>query len=212
MKPVILGLISCCLLMQLVSGCRGWTSDLPPVHPNPNMDTQPKYKPYRESKWFSDKRDMRPLEEGVVAQGFLKADDHFYTGKVDGQLTTTFPSQVTVDKALLLRGQNRFNIYCTACHARSGSGDGMVGRRLPVKPTDFHTDYMRSQPVGHFFDVITNGIRSMPSYAPQIPEQDRWAIVAYIKALQLSQFPNEDWLGKQTVVQPAAAPASAKAR
>jgi mono/diheme cytochrome c family protein len=154
------------------------------------MDIQLKYKPYRESDFFADKRDMRPPVEGTVARGQLKEDDHYYRGMIDGKPAHSFPSSVVVNKKLLERGQNRYNIYCRSCHDGTGSGNGMVGRRMQIKPTTFHSDYMYAQPVGHFFDVITNGIRTMPSYRHQVPEADRWAIAAYIRALQLNQDPN----------------------
>lgn len=180
-----------------VLGCRGWTSDKPPVHLNPNMDTQPKYKAYRESDFFKDKRSMRPLEAGVVARGFLKEDDHFYRGKKDGKLATAFPDQIEVNKGFVKRGQERFGIYCAPCHSESGAGDGLVGKRMVVRPTTFHTDYMHNQPVGHFFDVITNGIRTMSGYRYQISEEDRWAVVAYIRSLQISQDAEGEWQWKQ---------------
>lgn len=177
------------LLILAIANCRGWTSEDPPIHPNPNMDTQIKYKPYRESDFFTDKRDMRPPVEGTVSRGNLKADDHYYRGMVNGKPALRFPSLVVVNKTLLERGHNRFNIYCASCHGRAGGGDGMVGRRMQIKPTTFHSDYMYAQPVGHFFDVMTNGIRTMPSYKHQVPEADRWAIAAYIRALQLNENP-----------------------
>lgn len=176
-----------CLSTLFIASCRGVTSDKPPIHVNPNMATQNKYKPYRESEFFTDKRDMRPMVDGTVARGFLKDDDAYYTGKIDGLPVKTLPLQVVLDKTLLERGRGRFNIYCAPCHSQSGSGDGIVGRRLPVKPTSLHSDYLYAQPVGHFFDAISHGIRTMPAYDKQIPESDRWAIVAYIRALQLSQ-------------------------
>lgn len=183
------------LILVIFSGCRGWTSEEPPVHLNPNMDTQIKYKPYRKSDFFEDGRDMRPMLEGVVARGKLKDDDHFYRGMVDGQPAKTFPISIEITKEFIERGHNRFNVYCTSCHAKDGSGTGMVGRRLKIHPTDFHTDYLRNQPVGHFFDVITHGIRTMPSYGLQVAdEKDRWAIIAYIRALQYSQNPDDAWL------------------
>lgn len=182
------------ILMVLLSGCRGWITEKPPVHPNPNMDTQPKYKPFRESTFFGDKRDMRPLVAGTIARGHLNDDVHFHQGKVSGKLATTFPKQMVIDHDLLKKGQMKFDIYCAPCHARTGKGDGMVGRRLTIKPPSFHSDYMHSLAHGHYFDVITNGIRTMPGYGHQITDVgDRWAIVAYIRALQLSQKPSLKW-------------------
>ncbi len=179
------------LLIILVSGCRGLTSNEPPIHVNPNMDTQNKYKAYRASDFFADQRDMRPRVVGTVARGQLQEDDHFYRGMVDGQLAKNLPSQLTVDKVFLEKGRAKFNIYCAPCHSQAGDGNGMVGRRLPIRPTTFYSDYLYSQPVGHFYNVISEGIRTMPSYKLQISkEEDRWAIVAYIRALQFSQNPD----------------------
>lgn len=184
-----------------LSSCRGWTSDSPPVHPNPNMDTQNKYKPYRASEFFSDKRSMRPSIEGTVARGEdkLKDDEHFYFGRVGGEPATTFPSQVVIDEAFLKRGQDRFNIYCAVCHSQVGDGVGMVGKRMAIAPTTFHSDYMYGRPVGHYFDVITNGIRTMQNYRDKLNEKDRWAIVAYIRALQISQDADGAWISKASL-------------
>jgi mono/diheme cytochrome c family protein len=136
------------------------------------MDTQIKYKPYRESQFFSDQRDMRPRVEGTVARGDL-----------DNR------TQPVITYKLMQRGRERFNIYCAPCHSRYGDGNGPValgpsGRRLTIKPTTFHSEFMRAQPLQHFVDVMTNGIRTMPSYKHQIPIEDRWAIAAYVRALQ----------------------------
>src|SRR3989338_5939062 len=155
------------LILLALSGCRGWTSEEPPIPPNPNMDTQIKYKPYRESEFFADKRDMRPRIEGTVARGDL-----------DNK------KQPPVTQKLMQRGRERFNIYCAPCHSAYGDGNGMVGVKLPIKPTYFHSDFMRAKPLQHFVDVMTDGIRTMPSYKHQIPMEDRWAIAAYVKALQ----------------------------
>ena len=154
-------------MMIWMTGCRGWTSTEPPIHPNPNMDTQIKYKPYRESEFFADKRDMRPRVEGTIARGD-------FSGKTQPKLT----------HALMRRGQEQYNVYCSPCHSRLGDGNGMVGVKWPVKPTTFHSDYMRSQTLQHFVDVMTDGIRTMPSYKHQVPMEDRWAIAFYIRALQ----------------------------
>jgi Cytochrome C oxidase, cbb3-type, subunit III len=179
------------LLIFLASGCRGLTSKEPPVHVNLNMDTQNKYKPYRASDFFTDKRDMRPRVEGTVARGQLQEDDHFYRGMKDGELVKTLPGQLTVDKVFLEKGRAKFNIYCASCHSRVGDGNGMVGRRLPIRPTTFYSEYLYNQPLGHFYNVISEGIRTMPSYKFQISEEeDRWAIVAYVRALQFSQNPD----------------------
>ena len=151
-----------------------------------DMHDQPKYTPLRPSDFFADGRSARPISEGTVARGYLDADVLFYTGKgADGKPSTEFP--VPVDKALLERGEQRYNIYCTPCHDRTGSGNGMIVRRGYRRPPTYHSDRMRQQPNGYFFDVITNGFGAMPDYAVQVQPRDRWAIVAYIRALQLSQ-------------------------
>ncbi len=151
------------------------------------MYDQPKYKPLGKSDFFPDARNERPLPDGVVARGFLRADSRFYRGTApDGKsLVTEFPLPVT--PPLLARGRERFQIYCTPCHDRTGGGRGMVVLRGYRPPPSFHIDRLRDAPVGHFFDVISNGFGAMPDYAAQIPVEDRWAIIAYIRALQLSQ-------------------------
>ena len=149
-----------------------------------DMHDQPKYVPLRQSAFFNDARSARPLVEGTVARGQLREDDLLYTGKVKGEDATLFPMRV--DETLMARGQQRFNIYCAPCHGRTGQGDGMVVRRGYRRPPSIHQDRLRSAPVGHFFDVMTNGFGAMPDYAAQIKAEDRWAIVAYIRALQLS--------------------------
>jgi mono/diheme cytochrome c family protein len=125
------------------------------------------------------------LVEGTVARGQLRTDEHLHTGKVGGKLADTFPFPVT--RAVLARGQERFNINCSPCHDRVGYGQGMIVRRGYRAPPSYHIDRLREAPVGHFFQVMTNGFGVMPSYAQQVRAEDRWAIVAYIRALQLSQ-------------------------
>ena len=149
------------------------------------MHDQPKYKPLKASKFFADGRTSRPLVPGTVARGHLDDDPLLYTGKVGATFTTTFPAPVT--QAVLQRGQERYNIYCTPCHDRVGTGNGMIVQRGYRRPPSFHIDRLRDAPVGYFFDVITNGFGVMPSYAAQVPVSDRWAIIAYLRALQLSQ-------------------------
>ncbi len=150
-----------------------------------DMHDQPKYKPLRGSDFFDDGRSARPFVEGTVARGHLHTDEHFYTGKVKGELVTTLPFPAT--KEVLERGHERYNIYCSPCHDRVGTGRGMIVQRGFRQPPSFHIDRLRQAPVGHFFDVMTNGFGTMYSYADRIPPKDRWAIVAYIRALQLSQ-------------------------
>ena len=150
-----------------------------------DMHDQPKYIPLRESAFFGDARSARPVVEGTVARGHLNDDELAYTGKTNGQDATMFPAPVTAET--MARGRERFNIYCAPCHGRTGQGDGMVVRRGYRRPPSIHQDRLRNAPVGHFFDVMTNGFGAMPDYAAQIKAEDRWAIVAYIRALQLSQ-------------------------
>jgi len=151
-----------------------------------DMHDQPKYIPLRPSTFFTDGRSARPLIEGTVARGHLNEDTLYYTGKgPDTKPAKEFPMPVT--KELILRGEQRFNIYCTPCHDRTGNGNGMIVRRGYRRPPTYHSDRLREQPNGYFYDVITNGFGAMPDYAAQIEPQDRWAIVAYIRALQLSQ-------------------------
>ena len=151
-----------------------------------DMQDQPKFIPLRPSGFFADGRSERPLVEGTVARGHLNDDTLLNTGKgADGKPSNEFPMPVT--KALILRGEERYNIYCAPCHDRTGSGNGMIVRRGYRRPPTYHSDRLRQQPNGFLYDVIANGFGAMPDYAAQIPPPDRWAIVAYIRALQLSQ-------------------------
>jgi mono/diheme cytochrome c family protein len=149
------------------------------------MHNQPKYIPLRESTFFVDQRSARPLVAGTVARGQLREDALLYTGKVNGADADVFP--FAIDDAVMARGQERFNIYCSPCHGRTGQGDGMVVRRGYRRPPTYHQDRLRNAPVGHFFDVMSNGFGAMPDYAAQVNVRDRWAIAAYIRALQLSE-------------------------
>ncbi|MCC7237017.1 MAG: cytochrome c [Bryobacterales bacterium] len=153
-----------------------------------DMHDQPRYRPLAASTFFPDGRSARPAVEGTVARGYLKNNIPLYYGKVarnSPEFVTELP--VKLDKALLERGQQRFNIYCSPCHGQTGDGEGMVVQRGLKHPPTYHSDKMHKQPAGYFFDVITNGFGVMPSYAARIPVDDRWAIVAYVKALQLSR-------------------------
>ena len=149
-----------------------------------DMHNQPKFIPLRESEFFADHRSERPLVEGTVAHGDAEADDLLHTGKIDGQDSTVFPFPVTWE--VMTRGQERFDIFCSPCHSRTGNGDGMVVRRGFRAPPSLHVDRLREAPVGHFFDVITNGFGAMPDYRQQVAVRDRWAIIAYVRALQAS--------------------------
>jgi mono/diheme cytochrome c family protein len=181
-----------------------------------DMQDQPKMKPFRASSFFADGLSARQPVEGTIPRGFLRTDTALFTGKKNKNLTNiggpaadtssgtlaqagttpsgpnaypddveTFPFPVTADT--VKRGRERYDIFCSVCHGKTGRGDGMIVRRGFRRAASFHDDRLRAAPVGHFFDAVTNGWGAMPSYAPQIPVQDRWAIIAYIRALQASQ-------------------------
>jgi mono/diheme cytochrome c family protein len=178
------------------------------------MQDQPKAIAYRENSFYKDGSGSRPLVEGTVPRGYLRQEREFYTGKKLGAATKATPQTQTaapqntstnatslypddvetipmsITKADLDRGEERYNIYCSACHGMTGYGDGIVARRGFNKPSpaNYHQDRLRQAPVGHFFDVMTNGWGAMPSYASQISVEDRWKIIAYLRALQLSQM------------------------
>jgi len=151
-----------------------------------DMHDQPKLKPLAMSDFYADQRASRPLVEGTVARGMLREDSHLYTGKVNGVFADSLP--FPLDAAVLERGRERYTIFCTPCHGQTGRGDGMVVRRGFRKAATFHIDRLRGERIGYFYDVMTNGFGAMPDYAAQIPVRDRWAIAAYVRALQLSQF------------------------
>ena len=161
------------LAISLLAGCRQ------------DMHDQPRYKPLAQSDFFADLRSARPPVEGTVARGQLHEDTYLYTGKIGNSPGDYMPFPVTAD--LLARGRERFNIYCSPCHSRLGDGNGMIVQRGFRTPPSYHTERLRKAPLGYFFDVMTNGFGAMPEYASQIPPADRWAIVSYIRALQLSQ-------------------------
>ena len=151
-----------------------------------DMQVQPKQNPLSRSDFFTDQRSERPPVEGTVARGQLHEDTYFYTGKAGNNPGDYMPFAVT--KEVLERGRERYNIYCAPCHSEVGDGNGFIlSRGFARKPPSFHIARLQKAPVGYFYDVITNGFGIMPDYASQIPPQDRWKIVAYIRALQLSQ-------------------------
>jgi mono/diheme cytochrome c family protein len=149
-----------------------------------DMHDQPKYTPLRASTFFADGLSARAPVPGTVARGQLKEDALLNTGKTGGADAVAFPFEV--DDRVMARGRERYDIFCSPCHARTGDGNGMVVLRGYRQPPSLHLDRLRTAPVGHFFDVISNGFGAMPDYAAQIRPEDRWAIVAYIRALQLS--------------------------
>lgn len=157
-----------------------------------DMDNQPRLNPQAANPIFADGRAMRPDVPGTVARGQLRDDDHLYRGKVNGEWATELPMPVT--SSLVARGQDRFAIYCSPCHGLNGAGQGPVHQRAVklgeprwVPPTSLLSEQVRQRPNGHLFNTITNGIRNMAAYGPQIPPADRWAIIAYVRALQLSR-------------------------
>jgi hypothetical protein len=158
---------------------------LAPVACRQDMHDQPREKPLAESTFFVDQRSARPPVPGTVARGHLKDDSPYHTGKSGEAPTETLPVPLTPE--LLRRGETRFQTFCAPCHGLTGRGDGMIVQRGFKPPMSYHSDRLRQAPVGYFFDVITHGFGAMADYATQVPVEDRWAIVAYIKALQLSQ-------------------------
>jgi len=152
------------------------------------MHQAARYDPLERSDFYADQRSARPIVEGTVARGFLRDDKRFYTGKEGAALVSDIPEPVT--KELLLRGRDRFNIYCSPCHGRTGEGNGLIVQRGLKQPPSFHIDRLRAQPDGYFFDVMTNGFGAMQDYSAQIAPQERWAIVAYVRALQYSRRVN----------------------
>jgi mono/diheme cytochrome c family protein len=162
------------LAMAVLSACRI------------DMHVQPRLNPLAHSDFFTDQRSERPPVEGTVARGELREDIYFYTGKAGNSPGDYMPFPVT--KAVLERGRERYNIYCAPCHSRVGDGNGFIpSRGFARKPPSYHIERLQKAPLGYFYDVITNGFGIMPDYAAQIPPRDRWSIVAYIRALQLSQ-------------------------
>ncbi len=179
-------------ILLITSGCyRERPSNQPPIHLNPNMDSQEKYKAQSENNFFEDGSAMRPPVEGTVARGHLREDVEFYQGKnIKGDFIKKLP--VDIDMELLERGQERYNIYCSPCHSRVGDGRGIMVSKGYLPPPSFHIDRIREMLDGQIYDVITNGVRNMPSYRHQINPDDRWAITAYLRALQRSQNASAD--------------------
>ena len=187
--------------LVLFARARVERSEHPRIMIMQDMGTQPKFREQQTSDIFADNRADRPHVTGTIARGGLQEDDHYFRGytmaagadgKTQPKFLEGFPKQVQVNQALLQRGQNRFNIYCSACHGLDGYARGSVEIRseelgTPLNAKSLHEDLVRGRVEGHIFNTITNGIRNMPGYSAQIPVEDRWAIVAYVRALQLSQ-------------------------
>jgi len=149
------------------------------------MEEQPYQRPLVESDFYTDHRSARPIIAGTVARGHLDADTYFYTGRIGSNHGDYMPFPVTAE--VMARGQQRFNIYCSPCHSEVGDGNGMIVQRGFKRPPSYHIERLRQAPIGYFFDVMTNGYGAMSDYAEQVQPADRWAIAAYIRALQLSQ-------------------------
>ena len=163
------------LLLLLAAGCRQ------------DMHDQPKVKPLRPSEFFADGRSARPFVAGTVARGSLREDALFFTGKHEnGVLAAALPVPLT--PGLLARGRSQFEAFCAPCHGRTGAGNGMIVQRGFKRPSSFHILRLRIMPVGYLFDVMTNGFGAMSDYSAQVTVEDRWAIAAYMRALQLSQY------------------------
>jgi len=153
-----------------------------------DMHDQAKIRPFRKSAVWKDGSSARPLVPGTVPRGFLREDRAFFAGQgPDGRFLAELPPSVAVTKDLLLKGQERFNVFCSPCHGRTGDGQGMIVQRGFKQPSSFHVDRLRAERIGYFFDAMTNGFGQMSSYASQIPPEDRWAIAAYVRVLQLSR-------------------------
>ncbi len=189
------------LPLAVIAVARNRSSSRPRLHVVPNMDAQESFKAQQGSTLFADGRAMRAAPAGTLAQGELYEDEAFFRGRRGGSFIDAYPKALEVDEAMLLRGRQRFDIYCAPCHGYAGQGDGMVSQRALklaegswVPPSNLTAPLIRTRPLGQLYETIANGVtnvetgvRTMPAYGPQIPVADRWAIVAYIKALQLSQ-------------------------
>ena len=154
------------------------------------MHDAPRYEPLEASTFFRDGRSARNLVANTVSRGGLREDEHLYQGTIGGQLTDTFP--VPVNAELVARGRERYNVFCSPCHGRTGQGNGMIVQRGFRAPPSFHDERLRTAPVGYYVNVETNGFGAMPDYATQVPVADRWAIASYIRALQFSQRASVD--------------------
>lgn len=183
-----------------LSACQGQLSDKPPIHPNMNMDQQPRKEAQEVNNFFADGRSMRQPVEGTVARGFAKTDTEYYEGvDENGEFIDEIPVDLT--RSFLYRGKERYEIFCTPCHGATGAGNGIImeGNYGYVPAPSYHDQRVRDLSDGELYSAIYNGVRTMPSYATQIPVEDRWAIVAYIRALQESQNISEEELQQYDV-------------
>ena len=171
----------------VLGGCRGTLKEDPPIHINPNMDAMERFEAQEANPFFADGRAMRPPVSGTVARGMLREDVQFHTGRnADGSYVQVMPLEYTVEFAN--RGRERYDIYCAVCHGIAGDGQGIVmSGGYGFAPIGYHDDRLRTIEDGYLYEVIASGVRTMPGYAQQIPVADRWAIVAYVRALQRSQ-------------------------
>lgn len=176
----------------LIARARAVPSAEPRIHLIQDMGSQPKFKPQAANPMFADGRAMRPAIAGTVARGDLRADQAVFDGRLGDDWATTFPMPVT--EAMMRRGQERYQVFCQPCHGAAGTGDGLVAKRADelqegtwTPPASFHTATVQERPVGHLYNTIAHGIRNMPAYGAQIDVADRWAVVAYVRALQRSQ-------------------------
>ncbi len=175
-----------------LAGCRGGVSEKPPIHLNPNMDDQERFEAQEANPFFADGRAMRQPVFGTVARGMLKEDTRFFKGQeADGSYVLDIPVPIT--REFVLRGRERYNIYCAVCHGKAGDGQGIVmAGGYGIMSIGYHNNRLRQIENGYLYDVIANGVRTMPAYGQQIPVADRWAITAYVRALQLSQDATAD--------------------
>ena len=183
---------ACLAALVALAGCRGMRSEDPPIHPNLNMDFQEKFEAQEANPFFADNAAMRTPVPGTVPRGLLREDTEFYLGRNEnGEFVGEMPVPVT--RELLIRGRERYNIFCSVCHGKAGFGQGiiMTGDYGYTPATSYHQDRIREATDGYLYDVVANGVRNMPGYAQQIPVADRWAIVSYIRALQRSQYATE---------------------
>lgn len=179
----------------LIVGCQGMPSEKPPIHPNPNMDWQERFNAQQPNPFFEDGRSDRLPVSGTVARGQLMTDTEYYHGVTDqGRYVDRIPVQLT--REFVERGQQRYDIFCSMCHGGTGAGDGIIINYGYVRPPAFTEDRVVDMPDGELYSAIVNGVRTMPSYRHQIPVEDRWAIVAYIRALQKSQHATQGDLEK----------------
>jgi mono/diheme cytochrome c family protein len=198
---VLVSVVLSWIPLALIMRARNVTSTEPRIHIIQDMDNQPRYEAQQRNPLFADRRGMRPSVDGTVARGRLNEDLALHRGVTDradpASWVTEMPISVTLP--VLQRGRERYEIYCSPCHGLAGYGDGMISKRADAlqegtwtPPSSFHTELVRSRPAGHLYNTISNGIRNMPSYGSQIDVEDRWAIVAYLRALQRSQAATVD--------------------